>query len=353
MKALDYILKHYQKTHDETDGTFMSALVYSLNIEELKTLQRKIIQCGRYRYYFSDYLYQEADYAQNRVNESLSVLLKNFVSNDQVTRLDARYRLRSRFEKQSHVMQIKVLRAFLMGSREDRNWAYLRCSADELLDDVKKAWDKHHDKECAEFVIKHFPIDYVLENINLLYPQKNHLYLCVRLLNHSSFKVDMESLRKRYGGEWSYFYILSNTKGTIEKEDVKQKLYMHIIRFINNHKSLPRVNCMRQNGSMIDFRSSLRFGDISTSQFYDMPYVLKSMGKLGLVNEIQTFKKWDKRVTEIYNERKEKCGSEFHRYEEGVLWPLYCSVIMECLPNEYKGLVSGYIKSASAILPSF
>ena len=56
MKALGYILKNYQKTHDEADGTLMRALVYSLNIEELKTLQRKIIQCGRYRYHFSDYL---------------------------------------------------------------------------------------------------------------------------------------------------------------------------------------------------------------------------------------------------------------------------------------------------------
>lgn len=353
MKALDYILKNYQKTHDEADVTFISALVYSLNIEELKTLQRKIIQCGRYRYYLSNYLYQEADYAQKRENESVSVLLKNFVNKDQDIRLDARYRLRDRFEQQSHVMQINILRAFLKGSREDRNWAYLRCSSEELQDDVKIAWEKYHDKDCAEFVIQHFPIDYVLENIDSLYPQKNHLYLCARLHNHPSFKMDMERLRERYGGEWSYFYILSNSKGVIEKKEVLQKLYMHIIRFINRYTSLPRTNHMRENGSMIDFRTSLRYGDISTTLFYDMPFVLKSMGKLGLVNEIQTFKKWDKRVTEIYNERKENCGPEFHQNKEGNLWHLYCSVIIDCLPNEYKGLVSSYIRSAGAILPPF
>lgn len=352
MKALDYILKNYQKTDDESDGTFMAALVHSLNIEELKTLQRMIIRCGRYRYYFSNDLYQEADYAQNRENESVSVLLKNFLSKDQVTRLDARYRIRDRFNQQSHVMQIKILRTFLRGSREDRNWAYPRCSK-ELLDDVKKVWEKYHDKECAEFVIQHFPIDFVLENIDSLYPQKNYLYLSARLFHHPSFKFDMDRLRERYGGEWSYFYILSNSKGSFEKEEVLLNLYMHVIRFINKHKSLPSSHLVRENGTAIDYGLSLRLGDISTTQFYDMPFILKSMGKKGLVDEIQTFKNWDRKVTNIYNERIENSGLEFHQYEEGTLWSLYCNVIVDCLPNEYKSLVSSYVRSIRATLPGF
>ena len=162
----------------------------------------------------------------------------------------------------------------------------------------------------------------------------------------------MERIQERYG-EWGYFNILANSEGEIKKRDVLQKLYMYIIRFINKEKTLPIVGCMRQNGSMINFRSSLRFGDISTTHFYDMSDILKFIGKLGLIDEIQAFRKWDKKVNKIYNERKQVYECDYHIYDADYLWTLYCSAVVECLPNEYKGLVSGYVRSASTILPSF
>lgn len=356
MKALDYILKNYQKTHNEADGTFLRALVYSLNTEELKILQRKIIQCGRYRYCFSDYLYQEADHAQKRENESISVLLKNFESKNHVTRLDARYRLRDRFYDQSKVIQIKILKAFLYGSKEDRDWAYRNCCwrywDDSLGSDVKFLWEKYQEKKCAELVIKYFPVEFVLDHLESLYPEINYIYLCARLKNQPSFKMDMERIQERYG-EWGYFNILANSEGEIEKRDVLQKLYMYIIRFINKEKTLPVVRCMRQNDSMIDFRLSLRFGDISTTYFYDMSDILKFIGKLRLIDVIQAFRKWDKKVNKIYNERKQECECDYHLSDENNLWTLYCGVVVECLPKEYQGLVSSYVRSASTILPTF
>lgn len=356
MKALDYILKNYQKTHDEADGTLMRALVYSLNIEELKTLQRKIIQCGRYRYHFSNYLYQEADHAQGRENESISILLKFFESKNQVTRIDARYRLRDRFDEQSKIIQTKILKAFLYGSKEDRDWAYRSCSwrywDASLGRDIKFLWEKYREKKCAEIVIKHFPIEFVLDNIESLFPETNYIYLCARLKNYPSFKIDMERIQERYG-EWGYFNILANSEGEIKKRDVLQKLYMYIIRFINKEKTLPIVGCMRQNGSMINFRLSLRLGDISTTHFYDMSDILKFIGKLGLIDEIQAFRKWDKKVNKIYNERKHVCECGNHIYDADYLWKLYCSVIAENMPREFQHLISGYVRSASTTLPDF
>ena len=128
---------------------------------------------------------------------------------------------------------------------------------------------------------------------------------------------------------------------------------MYIIRFINKEKTLPIVGCMRQNGSMINFRLSLRLGDISTTHFYDMSDILKFIGKLGLIDEIQAFRKWDKKVNKIYNERKHVCECGNHIYDADYLWKLYCSVIAENMPREYQHLISGYVRSASATLPDF
>ena len=74
MKPLDYILKHYQESENEGAGSVLMSLVFALNHEELRTLQRKIIQCGRYRYCFSNELYKQADFVLERKNESISSL---------------------------------------------------------------------------------------------------------------------------------------------------------------------------------------------------------------------------------------------------------------------------------------
>ena len=353
MKALEYILKHYQKSENEGDGPVLIALLRALSPEELKTLQRKIILCGRYRYYYSDELYKLADRVLKRNNESVSVLLKNFESKDQVTRLDARYRLRDRFGEQSKVIQIKILKAFLHGSKEDRYWAYLNCCGrywdDSLEKDIKFLWEKYREKECARVVIDHFPIDYLIDNMEILYPNKYYDFLCMRLMNYPLFTMDINRLPEHYGSpDIEYLFVLANSNATIEKGRASQILYKHIIQFVNENINIP----LRLYKHDIDLSYELDLGGISTSLFNYIEYILDFMGNLGLVEEIQAYKKWDKKVNKIYKERSEKWERDYHLYNQD-LWSLYCSVIVECLPKKYQGLVSNYVRSASATLPDF
>ena len=353
MKPLDYILKHYQKSENEGVGSVLKSLVFALNNEELKTLQRKIIQCGLYRYCFSNELYEQADFVLERKNESISTLINDLGSKDNVTRLDARYRLRDRFKGQSHVTQTHIIRAFLHGSKEDRRWVYFIFNDyywdDSLLDDFRFVWDKYKEKQCERIIILHFPVDYLIENIASLYPGENYEELSIRLRNHPLFNLEIERLKERYGNhDLGFLLVQAKSHGTIEKGKASEILYKLIAHFINEIKSVP--NLYRCGMSM---ESCLMFGDVSTALFYDVEFVLNCMGRLGLVDELLAFQKWDKKVTLIYNKRMRLWEKEKIFLSDAEKWKLYCSVIAEFMPREYKHLISGYVRSASTTLPDF
>ena len=356
MKPLDYILKHYQESENEGAGSVLKSLVFALNHEELKTLQRKIIQCGRYRYWFSNDLYEQADFVLKRKNESITSLLNDLDSKDNVTRLDARYRLRDRFKEQSHVTQTQIIRAFLHGSKEDRRWAYENCNYinhynwdDSLLDDFKFVWEKHEEKQCARIIIQHFPVDYLIENIASLYPSENYEALCVRLRNHPLFNLEIDRLKERYGNhDLGFLLVQAKSHGTIEKGKASEILYKLIAHFINENKSVPKL--YRCGMSM---ETCLMLGDVSTALFYDIVTVLNCMGQLGLVDELLAYRKWDKKITLIYNKRMRLWEKEKIFLSDNEKWKLYCSVIVEYMPREYNHFISGYVRSASTTLPDF
>ena len=353
MKPLDYILKYYQESENEGAGSVLKSLVFALNHEELKTLQKKIIQCGRYRYWLSNDLYELADFVLKRKNESISSLLSDLDSKDNVTRLDARYRLRDRFKGQSHETQTQIIRAFLHGSKEDRRWVYFSLNDyywdNSLLDDFKFVCEKYKEKRCERIIIQHFPVDYLIENIASLYPGENYEALSIRLRNHPLFNLEIDRLKERYGNhDLGFLLVQAKSHGTIEKGNASEILYTLIAYFINENKSVP--NLYRCGMSM---ETCLMLGDVSTALFYDIVTVLNCMGQLGLVDELLTYRKWDKKITLIYNKRMRLWEKEKIFLSDGEEWKLYCSVIAEYMPREYQHLISGYVRSASATLPDF
>lgn len=353
MKPLDYILKHYQESENEGAGSVLMSLVFALNHEELRTLQRKIIQCGRYRYWFSNDLYEQADFVLERKNESISSLLSNLDSKDNVTRLDARYRLRDRFKGQSHVTQTQIIRAFLHGSKEDRRWVYFTFNDyywdDSLLDDFRFVWDKYKEKQCERIIIRHFPVDYLIDNIASLYPGENYEELSIRLRNHPLFNLEIDRLKERYGNhDLGFLLVQAKSHGTLEKGKASEILYKLIAYFINENKSVP---CVYRNGFNMDY--FLMVGNLSTALFYDMEFVLNCMGRLGLVDELLAYRKWDRKVTLIYKKRARIWKKDELFLSDTEKWKLYCSVIAEYIPREYQHLISGYVRSASATLPDF
>ena len=207
MKALDYILSHYQLPKYEkclVERSVLKALVHTLNKEELLTLQKKLKR-GSSKWSVGKGLYEEARKVLGKIqphrNESISALLKAFTDKQSGKVAKARAELRERFDKQSFQTQRKILQAMLSASKQDRVWAYKQLSNgwdDFFFEDVKNLWEQYNEKECGAVIIKKFPMEYVYDNLSALDTHGNYTNLCIKLINHPKFQIDKEQLKEDF-----------------------------------------------------------------------------------------------------------------------------------------------------------
>lgn len=360
MKALDYILANYQQEKYQAslaERAVLRALVHTLNKEELLRLQKKLKR-GTSKWSVGSGLYEEAAKVLNKIqphkNESISALLNALTDKQSGKVAEARAELRDRFGKQSFQMQRKILKAMLSASKQDRVWAYKQLSNgwdDFFFEDVKNLWEQYHEKECVAVIIKHFPMEYVYENLSALDTHGNYTNLCIKLIYHPKFKIDTDRLKESpvfYGSpEVEYLYILAKSRSKIEQREATHTLFNQIAVFINTHDTPPQY--LRRS---YNFRQQIEERSVSTKYFDVVSGILWCMGELGLVDELIAFEEWDNmvRINFLGSEELQYMGNAYSSEEEKELWHLFLQTITECLPTEYQQLVQ--VKCSSTPKPT-
>ena len=350
MSALDYILANYQQEKYQenlSERTVLKALVHTLNKTELLMLQKKLKR-GSSKWSVGKGLYEEAIKVLGKIqphrNESISALLKAFTDKQSGKVAKARAELRERFDKQSFQTQRKILKAMLHASKQDRIWAYNRLNYgwdDFFFEDVKNLWEQYHEKECVAVIIKHFPMEYVYENLSALDTHCNYTNLCIKLIHHPKFQIDKERLKEDfvfYGHpEVEYLYILAKSKSKIEKGEATRTLFHQMAVFINIVNTPPQFIGNRA----YNFERQIEDGNVTTKHLEFVSCVLWCMGELGLVEELIAFEEWDNMVKHRFysNEEVEHLTRGYNTDCIKELWNLYRQTIVECLPNEYQQLV--------------
>ena len=257
---------------------------------------------------------------------------------------ETRVELRDRFGKQSFLTQRKILKAMLHASKQDRMWAYNRLNYSWdgfFFEDVQDLWEQYHEKECGIVVIKHFPKEYVYDNLSALDIQGNYTNLCIKLIHHPKFQIDKERLKENfvfYGHpEVEYLYILAKSKSKIEKGEATRTLFNQMAVFINIVNTPPQFIGNRA----YNFERQLEDGNVTTKHLEFVSCVLWCMGELGLVEELIAFEEWDNMVQHRFysNEDVEYLTRGYNTDCIKELWNLYRQTIVECLPNEYQQLV--------------
>ena len=350
MSALDYILANYQQEKYQenlAERTVLRALVHTLNKEELLRLQKKLKR-GSSKWSVGKGLYEEAIKVLGKIqphrNESISALLKAFTDKQSGLVAETRVELRDRFGKQSFLTQRKILKAMLHASKQDRMWAYNRLNYSWdgfFFEDVQDLWEQYHEKECGTVVIKHFPKEYVYDNLSALDIQGNYTNLCIKLIHHPKFQIDKERLKEDfvfYGHpEVEYLYILAKSKSKIEKGEATRTLFHQMAVFINIVNTPPQFIGNRA----YNFERQIEDGNVTTKHLEFVSCVLWCMGELGLVEELIAFEEWDNMVKHRFysNEEVEHLTRGYNTDCIKELWNLYRQAIVECLPNEYQQLV--------------
>lgn len=361
MNALDYILVNYQQKKYQAslaERAVLRALVHTLNKEELLILQKKLKR-GSSKWSVGKGLYEEAIKVMGKIqphrNESISALLKVFTEKQNGKVAVARAELRDRFGKQSFLTQRKILKAMLHASKQDRIWAYNRlnyCWDNFFLEDVQALWEQYHEKECGTVVIKHFPKEYVYDNLSALDIQGNYTNLCIKLIHHPKFQIDKKRLKEApvfFGSpEVEYLYILAKSKSKIEKGEATRTLFNQMAVFINIVNTPPQIIGNRS----YNFERQIEDGNVTTKHLEFVSCVLWCMGELGLVEELIAFDEWDNIVKHRFysDEEVEYLTRKYNTDYIKELWNLYRQTIVECLPNEYQQLV--HVKYASVSKPT-
>lgn len=361
MNALDYILANYQQEKYQenlAERSVLKALVHTLNKEELLTLQKKLKR-GSSKWSVGKGLYEEAIKVLGKIqphrNESISALLKAFTDKQSGLVAETRAELRDRFGKQSFLTQRKILKAMLHASKQDRMWAYNRLNYSWdgfFFEDVQDLWEQYHEKECGTVVIKHFPKEYVYDNLSTLDIQGNYTNLCIKLIHHPKFQIDKERLKEDfvfYGyPEVEYLYILAKSKSKIEKGEATRTLFNQMAVFINTHDTPPKYLGNRS----YNLEQQIEEMCVSTKHFDFVSGILWCMGELGLVDELIAFEEWDNmvRIKFLGSEELQYMGNAYSSEEEKELWHLFLQTITECLPTEYQQLVQ--VKYSSTPKPT-
>lgn len=361
MSALDYILANYQQEKYQAslaERKVLKALVHTLKKEELLILQKKLKR-GSSKWSVGKVLCDESTKVLGKrypkKNESISALLKAFTDKQSGKVAKARAELRERFDKQSFQTQRKSLQAMLSASKQDRVWAYKQLSNgwdDFFFEDVKNLWEQYHEKECVAVIIKHFPMEYVYENLSALDTHGNYTNLCIKLIHHPKFQIDKERLKEDfvfYGHpEVEYLYILAKSKSKIEKGEATRTLFNQMAVFINIVNTPPKFIGNRA----YNFERQIEDGNVTTKHLEFVSCVLWCMGELGLVEELIAFEAWDNmvRIKFLGSEELQYMGNAYSSEEEKELWHLFLQTITECLPTEYQQLVQ--VKCSSTPKPT-
>ncbi len=354
MNALEYILAKYQlpKYKKVSNRAVLKALVSTLKTKELKELQKKLKRTSS-RWDVGFDLYNEAEKVlgsnKPKKNETISRLLKQFTDKKSGKVASSRVKLKDRFAQQDFLSQRNIIKAFLMGSKLDREWAYgrLKCNWDNFFsDDIKALWEQYHDTECELIVIRFLPIDYILENLSLLDSDENYSWLCTRLIKHPQFQFDRNRLSNCphifWSGEIEYLYILAKSKSHIENGEATRILYESIATTINNHEKVPG-----DVTTLSDQYSPKRKFDLvgvvdgfipSTKWLQSVQRVLWCMGKLGLVDELIAFEEWDKGVQYKFFQTWQS-ENYFFYYSAQECYDLFRMIVAECIPDRYKYLI--------------
>jgi hypothetical protein len=310
--TLDYILSFPQNGITYNNIYVFKDLVHSLSREDLKILSQKIKKqhplFDIVKFHLSGKI--ETPYH----NKSVSTLLKWFCNKKSGKVITARKELNERFNYLSYNEQIKTIHAFLAGSKNDRERAYLRLRRywnDSFYNEINELWNKYHETGCAILVARYFPLDIVKRDEKILTEKVCYQDLALGLGKDKNYIVKKELMI----GFTSYLYVMAKLGRTVDGEEANEILYKaiiwHIYFYLNNKHT--------------------EYYKFSFRYIQEIKMILSSMGYLGLGKEIIAFYEWEESVYTLMMNNSQINYSEPTRKD-------FFQLALANLPKKYKYL---------------
>lgn len=275
---------------DETE--IMAALAQTLPKEEREQLT-SVIDYSPLQWRITQSL---RDYPntgkQQEKQPSISTLLRHFCNGVKGKKVPARTGLRNRFDYQSFADQVKILRAFLQGTRSDREWCYrklLQWWDDEITPDLEQAWLDYQDEKCVKTAARRLPEEFIKKHQKAM-GKLDYKSVCRRLAHDEGFKIDKSRLTPT-----DYCYVIAHNHRHISDQEADRVLFGQVKYMLDNRSYLMpfefKTHFGREVGERMEdrlrYRPSLLF-------FRSVGYVVWALGQTGNAATIIKFHRWNK-----------------------------------------------------------
>ena len=257
-------------------------------------------------------------------NESVSVLLKQYLDTKSKKVVTARKELQRRFLYLSYDEQMTFVRGMLSRGKSDREWCYnilRKWWSDELYDDVLNIWKKYHEERCSWLMTMYFPSEILHREYDELSKVDSCYYsLCKRLAVDGEQYIEKERLRS-LASVRQYFEIIALCHGSLTDAEARQMIFMRIAKIIRT--------VVLHDLQLEDKENPYKLGGfVSLPEFEDM---LVSLCKIGLYETADDIIKYDK---DIYRQFCSENYSEKHAQQLSMFLMFYA----EHFPSEYQDL---------------
>lgn len=231
-----------------------------------------------------------------RRNTPTNTLLKRYI-NKKSRRVDeARSEIKYRFNYLDWTVQKRILNAFLASGKTDREWAYtklLNYWDDCFAPVVESLWNQYHEPKCSWPIIRHFPEEYVLRNMDSLSIENNYYFICKRLGNSPVFRIEKTKL-----APLEYLSVLYSTGRDIDEKEALDLLY----ELIGNHCSTGLI--ILELGNPHYIIRNIGFNPRDIRDVRRAIYYLREMGK---EVPVDTFLNWCNKVAKEIKSSEEFC----------------------------------------------
>ena len=224
-------------------------------------------------------------------NRPIATVIKNYLDKKSGKVTESRNEIQRRFFGLDWKDQKRIMSAFLDSGKSDRDWAYSRLLDlwdSSFQEQIKGLWDEYHEFRCAGIIIRHFPLDYIRENMDQFKEDRDYYFICLRLAKGKDYMIERAKLSKT-----DYLAVLYHTEREITDDDARDTLYgiVHDCCFCDSF--LARLEHLGEG----------RRGNLVTPANYrDVNLAIYYLLRLDKEDVVQQFREWNEKVEDaIYN----------------------------------------------------
>lgn len=292
--------------HLKVDNTPINTLIKNIKDkkEDIEIFQKSLLELRR-RFDYLDLKDQKRIIQVlpkfEKKNTPIATLIKDFSNKRSRKVLISRSELLERYEYLDWSDQKRVIKAFLLSACRDRLWAY-----DELLVNwdnsfesiIMDLWEQYHETVCSWVIMRHFPKEFVIRNIDSFDGKRDYFFICKRFAADEDFIVDKTRL-----SNLDYLSLFYHTKRTINPNEAHDLLY-HIVHDL----------CLGPINNIILDKYAFRYnmfnipakGDIvCPNQFREVSIALYYLKMLNCDDIVEEFNIWNQKVKRMILESLE------------------------------------------------